>query len=207
MLSYSDKLNSTDKYYVYLHRRNDTNEIFYVGKGSASRYKDNRKRSKAWKDIVKLVGYTSEILYKNLSEEEAFVEEIKLIERLKRANINIVNKLSGGLGYIEYKQFLTKLKSDNTKKAWSEGKYDKRDFEGINNPFYNKNHSIEQIEKWKKDRYSPILCRNLDTNEEFITSGTRNIAKIIGIPRQTITRILKHGRTKKTRIRWEFKRL
>lgn len=42
----------TNSFYTYLHRRNDTGQVFYVGKGKGQRAHDKYKRSAHWKRIV-----------------------------------------------------------------------------------------------------------------------------------------------------------
>jgi len=48
-------------FYVYQHRRNDTDEVFYVGKGSGKRINCGKKggtksRSQFWQNVVKKAG-------------------------------------------------------------------------------------------------------------------------------------------------------
>lgn len=40
------------RFYVYQHTRNDTGEVFYVGKGSGDRLKSNKRRNSHWTRIV-----------------------------------------------------------------------------------------------------------------------------------------------------------
>lgn len=107
------------KSYVYRHRRLDTNEIFYVGKGTKSKSKSfysyktefNRafiknNRSKWWQNITKKTEYVVEILFDNLSESEASELEIFLISEYKRIDCCggiLVNMTDGGDGLSGYK--------------------------------------------------------------------------------------------------------
>ena len=84
-----------DKYYVYLHFRKDTGEVFYVGKGSGNRHLIKSNRSLHWKRVVDKYGYYSTILHDNLSEEESFKTEIYYIDLYKG---QLVNKTLGGEG-------------------------------------------------------------------------------------------------------------
>jgi hypothetical protein len=89
------------KYYVYHHYRKDTGEIFYVGMGHENRCYDKRKRNKWWNNIVKKHGYYVEIVYDNLTFEEAEVIEIMLIAKYGRLDKNtgiLVNMTDGGGG-------------------------------------------------------------------------------------------------------------
>ena len=67
---------------VYLHRRNDTNEIFYIGIGR-NKHRAGKKtnRNSYWNNIVNKYGFTKEILFSNISWEEAIKQEIRLINK------------------------------------------------------------------------------------------------------------------------------
>ena len=69
-------------FYVYGYIRLDTNTYFYIGKGKNNRCErlDNRKQH--FMNIFNKVNCCYEILYDNLTEEEAFELEIKTIEDL-----------------------------------------------------------------------------------------------------------------------------
>ena len=68
-----------DKYYVYGYVRLDTNTYFYIGKGKDNRYLrlDNRKQH--FMNIFNKVDCAVEILYDNLTEDEAFQLEVDTI--------------------------------------------------------------------------------------------------------------------------------
>lgn len=67
------------KYYVYGYIRLDTNTYFYIGKGKDNRYLrlDNRKQH--FMNIYNKVECVVEILYNNLTEDEAFQLEVDTI--------------------------------------------------------------------------------------------------------------------------------
>lgn len=74
-----------NNYYVYIHRRKDNNNIFYVGKGKGQRAFDFRRRSDWWLKIVdKAKGFVVEIVSSGISEQEAFDLEHKLIMKYGR---------------------------------------------------------------------------------------------------------------------------
>lgn len=76
-------------FYVYVHRRKDTNQIFYVGKGRLKRAFLKTGRSKAWKSIASTYGYVVEIVRTGLSNSSALELEFDLI----RKNKDLVNKI------------------------------------------------------------------------------------------------------------------
>ena len=85
-------------FYVYIHRRMDTGEIFYVGKGIGRRLNCSTGRNSLWSRISKKHGFTSEKIAENLTEEDAFKAEIEAISRLSPP----CNFTSGGEGISGY---------------------------------------------------------------------------------------------------------
>ena len=91
-------------YYVYQHTRLDTNEVFYIGISKVKKYKrarDKYDRSDFWKRIVNKTKYKIDILYENLTLDEANEIEINLISHYGRRNLglgNLVNLTDGSSG-------------------------------------------------------------------------------------------------------------
>ena len=85
-------------FYVYLHKRKDTNEVFYVGKGAKNRAYSTSNRNKYWHNIVNKAGYTVEIISKNLNEKIAYQFEEVLITFYRIKNLAKANISSGGIG-------------------------------------------------------------------------------------------------------------
>lgn len=95
--------------YVYRHIRKDTNEVFYIGIGINSKsYKvpynranSKRNRSEFWHYIVNKTDYNVEIVFDNLTRNEACEKEIELIAFYGRRDLNngtLVNMTDGGDG-------------------------------------------------------------------------------------------------------------
>jgi len=109
---------------VYQHLK-PNGEIFYIGIGSLKRSKSKSGRSNLWKNFVNKYGYTIEILYTNLTKEEAKNLEINLISyygRIDKKTGILVNHTDGGdgvHGYImseETKQkMIVSLSGENSK--------------------------------------------------------------------------------------------
>lgn len=91
-------MSSTNIYYVYLHIRNDNNEVFYVGKGKNHRAKSRVGRSEWWKRIVDKYGYTIEYIEKDLSEDDALDLEVELIKFYRECGYSLCNLTDGGDG-------------------------------------------------------------------------------------------------------------
>lgn len=88
-------------FYVYLHRKATTGEIFYVGKGSGYRAKIPKRNNVLWHSIVAKHGYTVEIAASGLQEWYAFELEKDLIALHGRRDTGhgpLANFCDGGKG-------------------------------------------------------------------------------------------------------------
>jgi len=87
---------------LYRHIRKDTNQVFYIGIGKTKhRAYSKKNRNKYWHNIVNKVEYDIDIIYNELTLEEAFTKEIELIKFYGRADLNqgsLVNMTDGGEG-------------------------------------------------------------------------------------------------------------
>ena len=86
---------------VYLHRRNDNNQVFYVGIGSKYRANAIKQRTDWWKRIVNKYGHTVEIIKENLKWYDAATIEIDLISKYGRMDLGtgvLCNMTDGGEG-------------------------------------------------------------------------------------------------------------
>lgn len=80
---------STLDNYIYLHRRKDNDEVFYVGKGKGLRMYSAKDRSKEWREISSSIGFYPCVIESNLSEDEADERELHW---MKVFSTTIVNK-------------------------------------------------------------------------------------------------------------------
>jgi hypothetical protein len=89
--------------FVYCHIRNDTNEVFYIGKGNKRRVSSTRGRSGYWNNVVKKAGgFKSSIVAANLSDVEALNFESVLIKAMKDKGArlcNIIDRTGNVSGY------------------------------------------------------------------------------------------------------------
>ena len=88
-------------FYVYVHKKKTTGEVFYVGKGTGKRAYHKTKRSKFWKNIVEKHGYVVEFIEVGLQEWYAFELEQNLIAYYGRRDLEegcLVNATEGGEG-------------------------------------------------------------------------------------------------------------
>lgn len=88
-------------YYVYIHKKLNTDDIFYVGLGKGRRAYNKNARSRWWKNIVNKYGLTIEITSENISFKEAAEIEKYLIKYYGRLDLGtgcLVNLTDGGEG-------------------------------------------------------------------------------------------------------------
>ena len=93
--------------YVYRHIRLDNNEPFYIGIGKLPNHKrayQKIKRNQFWQNIVAKTDYEVEILFDDISWEEAEKKEIEFINLYGRKDLNngtLVNLTNGGDGSLK----------------------------------------------------------------------------------------------------------
>lgn len=100
-----------NNFYIYLHRRSDNNQIFYVGKGKNNRAWVKQHRSSYWSRIVKKYGLIVEIYKNDLSEIEAFNLEKDLIKNIGKDKL--CNLTDGGEGISGMKRTFTEEHKKN----------------------------------------------------------------------------------------------
>lgn len=90
-----------NKFYVYLHLKNDDKTPFYVGKGFGNRAYRKVSRNPWWKNTVNKHGYEVQFIETNLSEDYAFELEKHFIKKIGRKDLGLgplVNLTDGGQG-------------------------------------------------------------------------------------------------------------
>lgn len=113
-----------NQYYVYIYKVDDTDEIFYVGKGKGKRSTSGR-RNKFCEDMKNTHNWSVEIIADHLTEEDAFTLEALKIKEYKTKGYRITNQTNGGDGISGY------VMTDDIKKKIS----------------------ISSIEKWKNQEF------------------------------------------------------
>jgi hypothetical protein len=90
-------------FYVYLHIRLDNGAVFYVGKGKNGRawVESKYHRNLHWQRIVKKCGGFIVAFWKgDITEKEAFAEEISAIKHFRFIGVDLCNQTIGGDGII-----------------------------------------------------------------------------------------------------------
>lgn len=88
-------------FYVYLHRKATTGEVFYVGKGHGNRAWALKSRTAAWRSTAAKHAYIVEIVQEGLQEWAAFEAEVGLVALYGRRDLGLgplVNMTDGGDG-------------------------------------------------------------------------------------------------------------
>jgi hypothetical protein len=155
-----------NKFYVYVHKRLDNDQIFYVGKGSNRRYKEYHNRNQKWKNYTNKYKFTSEILYYFETEDEAYKREQALISTLQLLNYDLCNLCSGGLGGTTH-SIDTKNKISNTLQGHLVSKETKNK---ISNSLKSKFLGSEN------NNYKGIIeATDIITNKKFLFSGRKEL--------------------------------
>lgn len=142
-------------------------EPFYIGLGrknrinkhiSESKYVDKYSKHKTAKHykILKILNSDLEPvrykLYENITKYSACRLEKSLIKLIGRRDLKLgtlTNLTDGGDGTtnILLSDVQKKHISEHTKEMWISGIFDDRDFKGVKNPFYEKKHTIDTLNK------------------------------------------------------------
>jgi hypothetical protein len=156
--------------YVYGHFRNDTGELFYIGKGTGNRAWNNRTRNSYWKHIVDKCGYTVEILYDNLTEEDAFIKERFLISSVGRRNLT--NLTDGGDGFTsnDAKLLMERLRNDES--------YKKKISDAVKNRWKDETYR-QRITESSKEKWNDLTYRQRITEKAILNSKNPEYIKKI----------------------------
>lgn len=129
---------------VYRHIRLDKNEPFYIGIGKTEkRAYSKHSRNRYWNHITKNTEYKVQVLFNDLSWEQAIEKEIELIQTYGRKDLGLgtlVNLTDGGEGLRNYKLTESQLQ------------FLRETFLGEGNPMFGKKHSEKSINKIKEVR-------------------------------------------------------
>ena len=170
---------------VYQHTRLDTNEIFYVGIGKEVKRAFNKTnhRSKHWKSIINKTEYKIEVLFDNLTWNEACQIEQYLIKYYGRKDLklgNLVNMTDGGDGTLGHIRIIKPL-TDETRKRMSDVQkrngISKEQRDKMNSGF--KNMSEESKLSMSKTQFKPKKVINIETSE--IYNSVKEVSKLFNI--------------------------
>ncbi len=167
-------------YCVYMHIRNDNDQIFYVGIGK-DRYRSGEKRGRSrwWLAITNKYGYSVKLISEDITREEAIYTEKYLIAFYGRADLktgNLVNMTDGGEGMSGHKP------SEETRHKLSVAKKASATTIGNQNAAGNKNGR----QGGNRKPTVPVI----DTKTEYVFTSIASAARYIGIRPQTLQKKL-----------------
>lgn len=150
-------------FYVYLHRKLSDGRVFYVGKGRGRRaYRgDKSSRSDKWLNTANKYGWRVEIVFDNLSEEDAYALEVDTILEMKYFNEPLVNHNDGGRGGIPtpYTEDFGKRVSEGLKKHFAKhGSHHK---------------GKDGLKYWENGRSNDLAWVNLELLYKYYSVGLR----------------------------------
>ena len=180
---------SMKKAYVYTHTRLDTNEIFYVGIGTQDNYKRSSRthnRTNYWNNIVKKCVWKVDIVFDNLTWEEACKVEVELIKKHGRVDLGtgtLVNLTDGGEGTL--KRVTTKETRLKMSKARKGRKY-----------------TDEHKEKTRLSMLGKNCKKIINSNTGIIYNSIEEAAKSIGISRVALSLKLTGKCKNKTNLKY-----
>jgi hypothetical protein len=152
------RLKSKDRFYVYIHRKLSDNSPFYVGKGSGDRAWVTSGRNSKWNRTIKKYGYTVEIIFDQLPEDESLQLEKDTILEFEYFGYSLCNLTSGGESTkISKESILRMSEAHKGKKLTNEQKLK------ISNALTGIKRSQEEISKSAIKR-SGLNCSNADKN-------------------------------------------
>ncbi len=99
-------------FYVYAHKRLDTQAVFYVGKGKGKRDTEKSSRNKYWHNVVNKAGFKVVRVGVELTESQAFDMEKELIQFLREEGVTLCNMtdgVEGASGYVYSEERLAEM--------------------------------------------------------------------------------------------------
>jgi hypothetical protein len=147
---------SENNAYVYGHYKATTGELFYIGKGTGNRAWSTKDRNNRWMCTVDKHGIEVKILYKNLSEEDAFQKEMELIKEIGLENLT--NITEGGDGFT----------SEFAKNLWNNEETRNKMLKGIreanSRPEFRQNRSKHQKNRMKDASLRKTISEKMQGN-------------------------------------------
>lgn len=173
----------SNKFYVYEWYNVDTEEVFYVGKGSKKRKDQIKNRNKNFLTYIETHNVLSRIVKDNLTETEAFKIEKELIEFYWNKGQCSCNLMEGGTGGTSF------VWTDKAKQYWSE-----------NNPM--KNEEQRKRMSSQNPMYDPAIAASvgLKHRKAVIINGIQydsasNAANALGVCEATIRAWCQRGKS------------
>lgn len=153
-------------FYVYEWYNVNTEEIFYVGKGTNNRYKQVSKRNQKFKDYYENNECAVRIVKNFEEEEDAFAyekERILELKKLGQCSCNLDNGGTGGVNFVwtnemrEYKSLHNPMHEENQRERMR-----------MDNPMYNQ----ETVQKVKQSVQKIVCYQGRETTCDKLAQQT-----------------------------------
>lgn len=167
------KFDETRKYYVYVWYYKENKKVFYVGKGCKYRYRSRKRDNEKLVEILNNNECDSEIVYGNLTEQEAFELEKQTIDFYRKNNHPLINIQDGGhlppshLG-LKRKETSKKKASDSIKKFYENNPDRKTDISKRMKEFF-------QTDEGNEFQRKSIEARQTKEYREFCKNRKRSL--------------------------------
>jgi hypothetical protein len=187
---------------LYRHIRLDKNEPFYIGIGKDEKRAFTRfSRNKYWKKIVNKTDYEVQILFDDLTWEEACEKEKEFIALYGKKNSGgiLCNITDGGEGFLGKHSDETKMKISKQKKGnnfWVGKKHSQESKDKISQS--KKGHSVNKGKShpaWNKNISKVDMVKVMEMLDNNITQT--KIAEFFNTDQGTISRYIKKYRNSK----------
>lgn len=189
-------------YYTYAHFTKDTNELFYIGKGSFTKQGDFKRanactgRNTYWKNKVnKHNGFKVEILAVWKTEQEAFAHEEFLISVMKEKLVNLTSGGEGCAGRVQ-----SKAEKDKRANSHRGKKRSPQSLANMSKAQKNNIVSLAALQEAREKQKKKILC--VETG--IVYDSLSEAGHLSGVLFQNISKACKGIRQHAGGYKWEF---
>lgn len=187
-----------NRYYVYVHRKLITGDVFYVGKGCGSRAWNSQGRNKYWNNVSNKYGYYVEILEDCLPEQLSLEREIFYISELGSTS-KLTNMTTGGDSPVFKEDSRLKMSmSRKGKKFTEEHKQSMRD------SYAKRDHTeARKMTSFKLRDKNIYTFQNIESLEYF--TGTRHtLCEKYGLSAQSLRGLFLSDRKRNHSQKWRL---
>ncbi|MCG7345342.1 hypothetical protein MHZ92_14480 [Sporosarcina sp. ACRSL] len=135
-------------FYVYEYYKVDSDEVFYVGKGTGQRMFETHNRNKYFNAVLKKYDCNVRIVHDGLTNEEACEKEIERIAEMKAIGQAYCNFTNGGTGFSTGKLNPIHRRLRNGEVSL----FSKKKFFGEKNGFYGRQHTEDTKRRISESR-------------------------------------------------------
>lgn len=176
------------KYYVYIWKIKENQEVFYVGKGSGNRYKSMKDRNKHFKNIRAKYDCECEIVKYFDDEEKAYEYELELGKYYKSIGQARACHVLGNIRKYIDDDTLSKMKKTTFKKnyiPWNKGK---KMSDELRKKLSDSHKGKKQSEETKKKRSNSLKGHNVSdkTIKKCIETHSKKVLEIDALTEKVI---------------------